>query len=163
MNSVITDKAQLQSRRVDVESRSMRDNLIFYSIQEQQNENCDTVIKMFCNEKLHIEATNITLDRAHRMGPDSSKKPRPLVAKLHYYHERERIRNQGYEHRDTLRLTNQGVGIQRPKAVRDARKALYPIMQRERAKGNQVRLTNDQLYINGSRYRGPEPEPLTST
>ena len=80
------------------------------------------------------------------------------MAKFHYYHERETIRKKAYELNSTLKESNLGIGIQRPKAVRDARKALYDVMQQEKAKGHNVRMRGDTLLINRRPY-----SPQTTT
>ena len=64
-----------------------------------------------------------------------SKQPRPIVAKFHYYHDREKNRTAANANREDLKQTNHGVGVQLPKEWREARKSLYPIMQREKASG----------------------------
>lgn len=147
-----TDKEQLKTKLVDLESRSMRENLLFYGIQENVAEDCETLIKTFCSEKLNIDASTMIFDRVHRIGGNSARKPRPIVAKFHYYQERERVRKKGYDCSDQLKVNGQGIGIQRPKAVREARKKLYAVMKREQAVGKNVRFIGDKLYVNGREY-----------
>ena len=79
----------------------------------------------------------------HWDGGESTRKPRPIVAKFHYYNCSTQLKTQ-----------NQGVGIQRPKAVRDARKNLYGIMKREQNLGKIARFIGDKLFINGREYVG---------
>ena len=76
MNKMEQDFERLNSKVLDQEFRSMRDNLIFYGIREsgpgqnidaEQNK-CDLLVKELIESKLDIDATNITLDRAHRLG-----------------------------------------------------------------------------------------------
>ena len=103
-------------------------------------------------------------DRVHRVGADTAKKPRPIVAKFHYFKERELVRQKGYEASETLKKDNYGIGIQWPKQVRDARKELYPVMKRLKDNGHQnVKMVRDKLYVNGREYNGPRAPPQSMT
>jgi len=156
VKSYETEQKNLKSKINDLESRSMRENLIFYGLAEAEGENCEELVKQFITDELNEDATKITLDRVHRLGSNGAKKPRPIVAKFHEFKQREVIRQKGYEEKETIKLKGFGVGIQQPKEIREARKVLYPIMTKEKEKGNRVRLTGDKLYINGELY---EPLP----
>ena len=81
----------MKDKMVDLESRSMRENLMFYGIAERdQDENCGKLVKYVCKEILKImTAENMLFDRAHRVGAQCGSKVRPIVVKFHYYHERE--------------------------------------------------------------------------
>ena len=83
------DFERLNSKVLDQEFRSMRDNLIFYGIRESgpgqnidaEQEKCDLLVKELIESKLDIDATNITLDRAHSLGSRViPNKPRPIIA-----------------------------------------------------------------------------------
>lgn len=158
------DKSTLESKLNDLEYRSMRDNLMFYGVPEQENEDCENRIKALIAEKLEIsQAGSISFDRVHRVGPFSHGKIRPIVAKFHYYKEREVVRNKSFELSDKLKAERIGIGAQWPKQMRDTRKTLHAIMQQERAKGNTAKIVKDKLYVNGHLYvqsptSAPAPE-----
>ena len=126
--------AKLDSKVTDLEARSMRDNLLFYGVPEGGNtENCELLVKQFIEMKLGIQDVgSIILDRVHRVGNASNNKIRPIVAKFHYYTQREAVRQASYDKSDALKNENLGVGMQWPQQIREARKALYPIMQKEK-------------------------------
>ena len=42
-------------------------------------------------------AAGFTVDRAHRLGSDKQRKPRPVVVKFHYPKEREIIRQKSFD------------------------------------------------------------------
>ena len=159
----------LEAKVTDLESRSMRDNLLFYGISERgQQENCEQLVKGVCTDTLGLaEAENMTFDRVHRVGTFSKNKVRPIVAKFHYFREREIIRQKAYENNAALKRMNLGIGRQWPSEVRETRKALFPIMQREKLQGNTVKLVKDKLFVNDVEYRLPpqgqqQPQAYTS-
>lgn len=156
IKSLKNDNTELKSTVTDLQSRSMRENLLFYGIPEIQTEDCELLVKQFCHDKLGVDASTMAFDRVHRVGGRDVKKPRPIVAKFHYYKERETIRQKGIECNTQLKAENLGVGIQRPKSVRDARKKLYHIMKREQDRGNNARFVGDKLYVNGQLYNDDE-------
>ena len=147
--------AHLEAKITDLESRSMRDNLLFYGIAERgKNEDCEAMIKQVCVETLELhEAVDMKFDRVHRIGTHSTSKIRPIVAKFHYFKEREQVRQRAFEKSETLKSVNLGIGKQWPSEVRDTRKALFPIMQREKSRGKNVKLVKDKLFVNDVEYK----------
>jgi hypothetical protein len=136
---------------LDLEARSMRDNLIFYGINEtEQNENCEELVKTLIQTKLQLDTTDMQFDRAHRLGGPRARKPRPVVVKFHRYSDRETVRRKSYDEnvKASLRGSNQGVGIQSPLQYREARKALTETAQQEKSKGHQTRITGNTLFVN---------------
>ena len=161
----LSSRRQLEEKVVDLESRSMRDNLMFYGIDEKQtDENCEDLVKEFLSNQLEIQdADNITFDRVHRVGNKSAKKPRPIVAKFHYYTEREKVRQTSYTLSEKLKQSNQGVGIQQPKSVRESRRALYQVMKEAKDNKQDAKFIRDKLYINGREYIPPKPAPMETS
>ena len=63
--------SKTHKKLLDLESRNMRENLVFHGLPENVGENCETVVKEFCVEKLKLSATEvqaIVFDRVHRIG-----------------------------------------------------------------------------------------------
>ena len=91
-----------------------------------------------CSEILKIErADSMTFDRAHRVGQKPTK-ARPIVVKFHYFIVREKVRQASFDFANQLKAANLGVEAQLPKAVRDARKPLYPAMKKNKNEGKTV-------------------------
>ena len=137
---------------LDLEARSMRENLIFYGLAEQTSgmENCESLVKNFITTKLGIDASGMSFDRAHRLGGQRARKPRPIVVKFHRYADREAVRQKSYEDpiKKSLKDSNLGVGIQSPQQYREARKALFEHGKREENRGNRTRIVGNKLYVN---------------
>ena len=152
--------SKLETKVVDLESRSMRENLLFYGIPEGgPQENCEILIKELCVNHLEMpEAQSMLIDRAHRIGPSKPNKTRPIVVKFHYFGEREAVRTRSYDKTESLKQAKVGVGVQWPQQVRETRKSLYPVMQKEKQKGKNVKMVRDKLYINGTEYKPTEQD-----
>ena len=102
---------QMKADILDLKSRSMRDNLLFFNIPQSQDEDCAAIVMNFCKEKLHIEnAETIRLDRAHRIGKRQPNKTRPIVIKFNFHQDKENVRKQAKQ----LKGTNFGISEQFP-------------------------------------------------
>lgn len=154
-----------ENKIVEVQWRSMRDNLVFTGINESnlhqgETENCEIIIKTFLRNEMRIER-EIHFDRVHRLGfyNPQQKYPRPIVAKFTFYKDKELVRSVALK---TLIGSPFGVNEQFPKEIEEKRKLLYQeakiARQNKQNKQNKVRLVRDKLYINGQQYIPPERE-----
>ncbi|KAK3106878.1 hypothetical protein FSP39_001866 [Pinctada imbricata] len=147
---------------LDLQCRSMRDNLLFYGIPEKDDEDAEDTIVTFISGRMKI-GTNIAFERVHRMGrkPDNAqRRPRPIVAKFSRFKDRELVRRQAPK---TLKGTNYWVQEHFPPEIEQRRKALYPVMRDERRKKNKVALVKDRLFVNGVEYAPPEIQGQSGT
>lgn len=157
--------SDLDEKLIDLQARSMRDNLMFYGIREGGDvENCDNLVKTFCTDVLHVDnAHDLQFDRVHRVGQKSAK-TRPIVAKFHNYTDREKVRKASFTYAEQLKTAKCGVGAQLPKGLRDARKPLYPTMKEAKDAGKDVKFIGKKLFIDGTEYKSatPAPEPMNA-
>ena len=150
---------ELKSQVLDMQCRSMRDNLIFYRIPEQREEtgyDCVQKILTFIEDNLKIQnaRTEIKLHRAHRMGRFNPSKIRPINSqKSAFFPDREKIRKSA----GLLKNINFGISQQFQKEIMDTRKKLVPIMKAARGNGQDVYIVVDKLYIDKVLYREPLP------
>lgn len=88
---------QLKDKCFDLESRSRRQNLRFIGIPEGAEGSSPTkFMSELIPELLGAEnfPTPVTIDRAHRSlapKPKKGDRPRPIIVRLHYYTQKERI------------------------------------------------------------------------
>ena len=144
--------SMLNNRVIDIQARSMRDNLLFHNIAEKDNEDTDEIIYNLVEQNLQIpHSRNIKIDRSHRIGKIriGASKPRPIVAKFNFYPDKERILTNA----NKLKGTRIGISEQFPEEIVKERKRLFPIMKKARDDGRRVKLTRDKLYIDGQLYR----------
>jgi hypothetical protein len=114
------------------------------------------------------EADTYLIERAQRIGEKGSKS-RPILVSYHYFAEREAVRLKSYDKSGELKAAGVGIRIQLPKAIRDARKPLYDVMDNAKKAGKTVRFVGKNLFINGKlykpegmeHYRCPEEAELT--
>ena len=153
--------SKIDSKLLDLESRSMRENLMFFGFEEEagiddDTEDCFEKVKTFLKDDLEFEqevVERIELDRAHRMGKKRTGTIRPIVAKFHRYGDREKVRTKGYEKREDLKIKKLSVRAQWPKEIMDKRKPLYSVFKREKELGKEVKFVKDKLFIDGEEYK----------
>ena len=136
---------------LDLKSRSMRENLIFYGLKKQNDqENCENLVKEIIKIHLDIDPTNMVFDRAHRLGSRASRQAQPIVVKFEKYIDRERVRQKSTDPtiKSVLKDHNLGIGVQTPQEFRDAKKAFYPLCKEEQDRGNSTRVTGNKMYVN---------------
>ena len=97
---------------------------------------------------------SILFHRVHRIKPLEKHRysdyPRPIVAKLERFKDREHVRTLAPQ---TLKGKPYSIREQFPKPIEEQRKLLYPEMKRAKLnKENKVRLVKDKLYINDKQY-----------
>lgn len=76
MDRLRNDNDRLSEELLDLQSRSMRDNLLFYGFPEESaigdrnTENCVSKVLDFCRDKLEISDAHdiMKIERAHRVG-----------------------------------------------------------------------------------------------
>lgn len=144
----------LNNRVIDLQARSMRDNLIFYNIKESHGEDTTEIIKDIMENTLGIEnAKSIKIDRSHRIGKNQAQtttKQRPIVAKFNYFPDKERVLANARK----FKGSGMAVSEQFPDEMAKERKRLYPEMKKAKEQGKRVKLVRDKLYIDGHLYRG---------
>ena len=137
---------------LDLQSRSMRDNLLFMGVPEvsaMEEEDCCDFVQTFGAEKLNIHE-EIHIDRAHRIGRKIEGKCRPIVAKFSQYKQRETVRLNASKLKDSPIYVRQ----QFPKAIIDARKVLQPTFDKAKNDGKYVYFVKDKLYIDKKIFTG---------
>lgn len=148
-------KAELQNLRstvVDLQCRSMKNNLIFTGLWEVRNENTEELLRTFLYQELGIEY-RIEFGNVHRF----SHKPRgkrPIVARFIYHSDLQFVLESAYR----LRNTPYGIRQQFPREIEDNRRKLYPVQKEAKRQGKNAVLVRDRLYIDNNLYVASENE-----
>ncbi len=130
----------------------MRDNLIFYNVEENDEENSTEIVHSLLESHFKIQdAKSIKIDRVHRMGKKQhgAAKLRAIVAKFNYFPDKVRI----LANAKNLKGTNIGVSEQFPQEIVQIRKRLYKELKKAREIGKNAKLVRDKLYIDGQLFR----------
>ena len=177
--NLMRDNGNLEEDVVDLQCRSMRDNLVFTGIPESSRtpqrtdametatapaagilaqaaattEDCQAKIFEFCQDVLGIQnpRDRIRIDRAHRMGAPNAGRTRPIVTKFMDTNSKMLVK-------DTVKTVNMkqttfNVFDQLPQKVQERRRALVPVMVQARNEGKRAYLVRDKLFINNRQYR----------
>ena len=158
-----SQKAVYEEKVVDLQWRSMRQNLIFTGISEPElpvgeYEDVCYTLRRFLREQMHFDR-DIEIERVHRLGRPryNQRYPRPIIAKFQRYRDKEEIRLAAPKR---LYRTHYGVREQFPSEIEEKRKELYPIAKEFRQnRNNVVRLVRDKLYVNGKEVLADQRAP----
>ena len=141
----------LKERMVQAEAYSRRDNLIFEGILEVPNEDCQEKILDILVKDLKIPDARerIKFTRVHRLGGRIPNRNRPVIAKFHYFQDRQLVWNA----RRKLKPTPYWISEDFPIEIRNRRQVLYPIYVKAMKMGNlQASLVADRLFLNRQMY-----------
>ena len=159
INSLKSVNKKLSDDIIDLQSRSMRDNLLFFNFDEchsptdRYDEDCASKILDFSESNLNIPDArqSIKIDRAHRIGPYDNSKKRPIVVKFNYFQDKAMVKKCAFS---VLKDSQFRVSDQFPKAIQDRRKALIPHLIKAKENNKKAVLSYDKLYIDGRLFRG---------
>ncbi|XP_062583394.1 uncharacterized protein LOC134245151 [Saccostrea cucullata] len=155
LQTVKNNLFDLNERHLDLQMRTVRDNLIFDGIPEAQEEDIEAVLKEFIHTVMGIEE-GIQFHRVHRLGRKIPNKHRPIIAKFVLFKERERVRREAPA---TLVGKPFGVNEQYPKAINDRRKLLYPHYKQAKRQNRKAVMVADKLFVDNVRVYRSDPLP----
>ena len=134
MHDLRADLSELQERQLDLQTRSMRDNLVFDGIPETNEEDPEAVRKSFLKDEMDL-SDEFHFERVHRMSRQIRGKNRPILAKFSFFKERETVRKAAPR---ALRGKSYGVNEQLPKEINDRRKQLIPHLKTAKRKNKRA-------------------------
>ncbi|ESO99350.1 hypothetical protein LOTGIDRAFT_158437 [Lottia gigantea] len=152
MHMLAIENKELKERMLDIQTRSMKDNLLFGGIEDTGdiNENTEEIVQTFIKDKLQI-SEDIRFHVVHRLRKQPDGKPRTIVAK--FESSKDKIK-------ETLREWRPySVYEQYPQEINERRKLLITVFKDARRLGNRASLNIDKLYINGRLHRPGESLP----
>lgn len=141
------DIKYLRDTVLDLQCRSMKNNLIFTGLAYRQSENCEQKLRDLIYEELGIEQ-HIEFGNVHRFGKIGRNGVRPIVARFIYHHQLKLVLTNAYK----LWRTAFGVHEQFPAKIVERRQKLYPVMNEARRNGKRTSMVRDRLYIEGKLY-----------
>ena len=165
-----TEVSDIKSKALDIQSRSMKDNIVFQGLPELRGENTRSVLSKFMIEtmKIHpahfkmrdfIECSDedvIWIHRCHRFGQaGTGGKPRPIVAKL------ITGRSCILRHTKNLAGTKFFVSVQLPPEIAESKKKLSHLFKSARNDGKRPHYVGrgDALLVGNQVFRPPVAPP----
>ncbi|XP_021350871.1 uncharacterized protein LOC110448770 [Mizuhopecten yessoensis] len=142
IHELMVDKDELTKSVTELKWRSMKDNLVFSGLYEEPNENTEAKLRSFLHEQLGID--KVELGNTHRFGKHVRGRPRPIVARFLYNHDRANVLNNARH----LKGTQYYINEQFPTEIEEKRRKLYPKMKELRQQGKRVKLVRDRLIVN---------------
>ncbi|CAC5398365.1 unnamed protein product [Mytilus coruscus] len=149
LDDIRKENTKLKSELIDVQMRSMRNNLIFYNIPESEGEHCSQIINKFCYESLKIEnvATKLSIAEAYRLGKHGEK-TRPILVKLSNFESRDLVKKSAKNSKETVF----GISEQLPLDIQKRRKEKLPILKNLRERDIKAYFVKDRTFVNGKEY-----------
>ncbi|XP_077560605.1 uncharacterized protein LOC144175397 [Haemaphysalis longicornis] len=136
----------LELKLDDLENRSRRSNLIFYGIEEDKNENNES-LEDTINEKILkniLEIEPVAIERIHRLGRAAEGKNRPVILKLLNSRDKAKV----FKNCHKLKETDFAISEDFSPRVREIRRKLWNSARANKDAGDKVTLSYDKLYIN---------------
>ena len=150
----------LAYKSIDIEARSRRNNIMFWGLIENSHENCFHIIRDFIHRHLDLDAGNMYLARAHRLGPRKIGQPnpkRPIIVNFRDICDTESIIPRAH----MLRNAPFSVGFDLLKEINEARKKLWAELKSIRSTQPRVKfqiLYPAKLIVEGKLKRDDFPD-----
>lgn len=150
----------LAYKSIDQEARSRRNNLIFWGMSENYNENCFHIIRDFIKNHLDLDSDRMYLARAHRLGPRKigHRNPRrPIIVNFRDFCDTDTIMSRTY----MLKDTPFSVCYDLPKEINEARKILWDELKSIKARQPRAKVQiayPAKLIVDGKIIRDEFPD-----
>lgn len=146
----LTQIPALSSRVETLENRSRRSNLIFYGFPESNAKEtaaaCEELVTNLCHTRLGVD--DILIEKAYRLGKQSTDRNRPIFASFRFLKDKERIMFNARK----LKGTNLSISEDLSESVRVVRKHLWEYAKAHRRPDSKVVLKHDCLLLDGVKF-----------
>ena len=148
----------LKEKVIYLTTRSMRDNLIFKNIPEEEHESEDAIkakIMDICTSKLKMspgELTEVQIERTHRFGKRIRGNNRNIVAKLNSKGKARILSKlKNLSKQDSIRISEQF-----PPEITARRNKLWPSFINAKQQGKEAKFNGDKLIIENRVHTAPK-------
>uniref|UniRef100_A0A0A9ZCM9 Uncharacterized protein n=1 Tax=Lygus hesperus TaxID=30085 RepID=A0A0A9ZCM9_LYGHE len=154
------ENARLRTKVDDLEYRVRERNLIIIGLEEQPNEDSDSIALSLCDlivGRLGVGCTTADLDQVRRLGkPRADGKDRPVLAEFITKRVKYAIVNSAKKLKGTCYYIRNDTSEQ----FRQDRKVLYEYQQGMKSIGKVVKMVKNKLLVDGELYTADELETL---
>ena len=158
LSNVENENKSLKARLVMTESQARRVNLRFHGIPEMERKNPEDRVHEYLSQAGFPHCPR-AIERAHRLGPKSGGKPRPIIVRFNHAKDRDTIWKQLGHGTVPPAFNKPHVKEDFPPEIEEARAQLLHIaraaMNYKDPHTNQtlhVKLVVDKLYVNNTKY-----------
>ncbi|XP_077528899.1 uncharacterized protein LOC144141207 [Haemaphysalis longicornis] len=141
--------SELKAKLDDAETRSRRNNLIFYNLPDpnpaETNAESEGLIIRHCLEHLQVAIDPKEIDRAHRLGRHAANRHRPIIAKFTFHKTKETVLTNAPK----LKETDFSIGEDFSQSVRTARRHLVNFAK---TKSTKFQIRYKTLHMGSKRY-----------
>ena len=138
--------SDMQEKLIDHESRSRRNNLLFYGVPRGSGhetwEQAEKKVKKVISEGLKLNGDDIEVNRAHRI-PNGA-----IIVNLLRFKDKEAI----LRAKGKLKDTDVSIGEDYPKEIRDVRRKLWQLTKTHRDNNQRVIVKYDKVQIDNQLY-----------
>jgi hypothetical protein len=117
IKTLTADIHDLKSKVLDLQCRSMKNNLVFTGLYQSQSENCENKLRGFIRQELEIDHY-IEFGNIHRFGRRGTNNARPIVARFIYHNDLQMVLQNAYK----LKGSSFGISEQYPAEINNRRK-----------------------------------------
>lgn len=147
---------KLKMKLTKMEAYSRRDNLLFFGISEEKEENCTEKVSLIITK--HMGLQNIKFTRVHRLGQFKAGVTRPVIAKFHFFPDRAEVWRKKYK----LKGTSVVVKEDYPESIQAARRSLLPVYRHLKFTGEKAKIIQDSILVDGKLHSVHDlPEELS--
>ena len=139
--------SRIENKSGDLESRSRRNNLLFYGMERGQgetNKDCEERLRDLITDQMEL-ANDVEFDRVHRVG---SKPDSPIIAKCTFYKDKVAI----LKAKKKLKGSNIFVGEDFSQGVREVRRKLSTFKKNLKGQDKHVSIVYDHLVVDGKSF-----------
>ncbi len=152
------ENKSLREQMYKTEAQERRNNLIIDGCKQNDGEtkqDCINKVYGILSDKLKIENVHeIKIERCHRLQMGKPQQPKPIIFKLLYYSDRERIWNSRRNLKETNASSDEKIFLSEdfPNEIKKRRRFLEPIRRKAQEQHMKAFLTYDKLVIDGHSY-----------
>ena len=128
---------------------SQRHNVLLDGVYEEKGENCFNLVCGIINNYLQLPDAHTVIDKAHRLGPKSLNKPRPIIVRFKYHSARDMTLSRRHM------LMNSGLGLREhlpPRLERDKVTLEKIVKVAQERDPNAKCIPGPRLLYNGNAY-----------
>lgn len=149
-HGLIAQHREIKKDYQNLREYSQRNNLVFYGIPEQRQEDCVQIIDQIIGKYMHLYRAFTHIDKAHRLGRTSNQfqNPRPIIVRFKSHSSKEQV----YANRDKLQSSGIYVNLHLTEETQRDINILRNVLPIGKRIDQGCRLIGNQMRFQGKMY-----------